>query len=315
MNLHHLRYFLTVARTGGFTPAARELHVTQPTVSNGVAELERGLGVRLFNRTGKQVALTLEGRTLMAYGQQIDDLVMAAEERVQGGQVLPGERFQFGAIDAAVIYLLPEVLKEYMHAYPEVQLSVQVAPSRYLVEDLLMNRSEFALISLPYEDARLDALALVEDDMPLVVGADHALAGGVEVAPARVVEDPLILFHADSVSRQIVDERFAEAGVLPRVVMEMRSPEAMRKLVEAGVGISFLPRMTVEESLTAGTLHEVAVTGMRFRRQIGMAWRRGRYFGPAIRRLMESVLERYGKLEEWRDQMPEGLEPVPVARE
>lgn len=304
MNLHHLRYFLAVARTGGFTPAARELHVTQPTVSNGVAELERSLGVRLFNRTGKQVALTLEGRSLLTYGQQINDLVMAAEEHIQGGQVVPGERFQFGAIDAAVIYLLPEILKQYMLAYPDVQLSAQVAPSRYLVEDLLMNRSEFALISLPYDDARLDTLTLVEDDMPLVVGSDHALAGQIEVSPARVVEEPLILFHADSVSRHLVDERFAEAGVVPRVVMEMRSPEAMRKLVEAGVGISFLPRMTVADSLAAGSLHEVEVAGMRFRRQIGMAWRRGRYFGPTIRRLLESVLERYGKLEEWSTRMP-----------
>lgn len=304
MNLHHLRYFLTVARTGGFTPAARELHVTQPTVSNGVAELERGLGVRLFNRAGKQVDLTLEGRTLLSYGQQIDDLVVAAEERVQGGRTLAGERFQFGATDAAVIYLLPEVLKQHMRAFPEVQLSTQVAPSRYLVEDLVRNRSEFALISLPYEDARIDTLSLVEDDMPLVVGAGHGFAGRTRVTAAKVVEEPLILFHADSVSRHIVDERFAEAGVAPRVVMEMRSPEAMRKLVEAGVGISFLPRMTVEESLGAGLLHEVGVSGMRFHRQIGMAWRRGRYFGAAIRHLMESVLERYGRLEEWRARMP-----------
>jgi len=304
VNLHHLRYFLSVARAGGFTPASRELHVTQPTVSNGVAELERGLGVRLFNRTGKQVELTLEGRTLLAYGQQIDDLVLAAEERVQRGHVLPGERFQFGAIDAAVIYLLPEVLKEYTRALPDVQLSTQVAPSRYLVEDLLMNRSEFALIALPYDDARIDALPLVEDDMPLVVGAGHALAGRTRVSAAKVVEEPLILFHADSVSRHIVDERFAEAGVVPRVVMEMRSPEAMRKLVEAGVGISFLPRMTVAESLAAGLLHEVAVTGMRFHRQIGMAWRRGRYFGPAIRQLMESVVRRYGVEEQWQALLP-----------
>lgn len=309
MNLQHLRYFLTVARTGGFTPAARQLHVTQPTVSNGVAELERGLGVRLFHRTGRQVALTLEGRTFMAYAQQIDDLVLAASERVNQGEVLPGERFQFGAIDAAVIYLLPQVLKEYMHAHPQVQLSVQVAPSRYLVDDLLMNRSEFALISLPCPDPRIATVVLVEDDMPLVVGAEHRFAGRGAVTPAEVVEEPLILFHADSVSRHLVDEAFAEAAVSPRVVMEMRSPEAMRKLVEAGVGISFLPRMTVEESLAAGALFEVPVAAMSFSRQIGMAWRRGRYLGPAIRRLMEAVLEGHGKREEWTAAQAEDAQP------
>ena len=67
MNLHHLRAFLAVARTGGFTQAARELHLTQPTVSSSVAELERGMGVRLFNRGSRRAELTIEGRTLMGY--------------------------------------------------------------------------------------------------------------------------------------------------------------------------------------------------------------------------------------------------------
>ena len=137
MNLHHLRYLLAVARTGSFSRAAEEMHVTQPTVSAGIGELEKGLGVRLFNRSGRQVSLTVEGRTLVNYGMQIQDLVDEATDRLNRRDVLPGEGFQFGAIDAAVTYLLPDILKNYMRDYPEVSLSVQVAPTRYLVEDLL----------------------------------------------------------------------------------------------------------------------------------------------------------------------------------
>ena len=92
----------------------------------------------------------MEGRTLVNYAMQIQDLVEEVEDHLQRRDVLPGEGFQFGAIDAAVTYLLPDILKDYMRAYPDVSLSAQVAPSRYLVDDLLMNRSEFAVISLPY---------------------------------------------------------------------------------------------------------------------------------------------------------------------
>ena len=144
MNLQHLRYFLAVARTGMFTQAAREMHVTQPTVSSGISELERSLGVQLFNRDSRHVALTSEGRLLMSYAIQVEDLLEEAGERLDRRDLEPGEGFQFGAIDAAVIYLLPEILKEYMRSYPSVALKTQVAPSRYLVEDLLMNRSESA---------------------------------------------------------------------------------------------------------------------------------------------------------------------------
>jgi DNA-binding transcriptional LysR family regulator len=299
MNLQHLRYFLAVARTGGFTRAAREMHVTQPTVSSGVSELERSLGVKLFNRDSRHVALTTDGRLLLSYAIQVEDLLEEAGERLERRDLEPGEGFQFGAIDAAVIYLLPEILKEYMRSYPGVALKTQVAPSRYLVEDLLMNRSEFALIHLPYSHPKIETVPIYRDEMPLVVGSGHRFAHRDEVDLAAVVEEPLILFHADSVSRKVVDEKLAEAGLELGAVMELRSPEAMRKLVEAGVGISFLPQLTVRESLASGALKTVGVRGVAFEREIGVAWRRGRYFGQAVRLLLEAVFAVYGGREVW----------------
>jgi DNA-binding transcriptional LysR family regulator len=297
MNLQHLRYFLAVARGGSFTQAARALHVTQPTVSSGIAALERDFGVRLFHRGSRRVELTMEGRLLVGYATQIEDALDEVQGRLARGHVQAGEGFRFGAIDAAVIYLLPDLLKQYMLDYPQVELKTQVAPSRYLVEDLLVNRSEFALISLPYAHPKLETVPIYQEAMPLVVGPDHRFAARSAVRLAEVVKEPLILFHADSVSRQIVDERLAEAGLSPSVVMEMRSPEAMRKLVEAGVGVSFLPELTVRESLDRGALRCVPVAGVKFGRQIGVAWRRGRYFGPAVRALLEAIFARYGGAE------------------
>ncbi|MFT5091084.1 MAG: DNA-binding transcriptional LysR family regulator [Candidatus Latescibacterota bacterium] len=306
MNLHHLRYFLAVARTGGFTPAAREMNVTQPTVSSGVGELERSLGVQLFNRDSRHVELSMEGRLLMNYALQIEDLLDEVGEKLERRELLPGEGFRFGAIDAAVIYLLPEILKKYMRDHPGVELNAQVAPSRYLIEDLLMNRSEFAVISLPYNHPKIETVTLYLDYMPLVVGSDHRFASLARITLAEVVKEPLLLFHADSISRKIVDERLAEAGLMPGAVMEMRSPEAMRKLVEAGVGISFLPQVVVSESVERGDLCIVEVEGVSFEREIGVAWRRGRYFGSAIRLLLEQIFAEYGGREEWLSKVGPG---------
>lgn len=303
MNLHHLRYFLAVSRTGGFTPAAREMNVTQPTVSSGISELERSLGVQLFNRDSRHVELTMEGRLLMNYALQVEDLLDEVGEKLARRELLPGEGFRFGAIDAAVIYLLPEILKRYMRENPGVELSAQVAPSRYLIEDLLMNRSEFAIVSLPYNHPKIDTVILYRDRMPLVVGSDHPFAKRTGIILAEVVKEPLLLFHADSVSRKIVDEKLSEAGLAPGAVMEMRSPEAMRKLVEAGVGISFLPEVVVSESVACGDLCIVEVEGVSFEREIGVAWRRGRYFGSAIRLLLEQIFAAYGGREKWLEKV------------
>ena len=299
MNLQHLRYFLAVARTGGFTPAARQMNVPQPTVSSAVLELEKSMGVQLFNRDNRHVALTTEGRLLLSYAVQVADLLEEASERLQRSDLEPGGGFQFGAVDAAVIYLLPEILKEYMRRYPGVVLKTQVAPSRTLVEDLLLNRSEFALIHLPYPHHRVAAVPIYRDEMPLVVGAGHPFAQCGEVDLAEVIKEPLILFHADSVSRKVVDEKLTESGLELGTVMELSSPEAMRKLVEAGVGISFLPRLTIRESLASGALKTVDVRGVAFEREIGVAWRRGRYFGQAVRLLLEAVFAAYGGGDQW----------------
>jgi DNA-binding transcriptional LysR family regulator len=293
MNLQHLRYLLAVARTGSFTRAAGTMSVTQPTVSTGISELESQLGVQLFNRNGRRVELTLEGRTLVNYAIRIQDLVEEASDSLTKRATQGG--FQFGAIDAAAIYLLPEVIHDFLAAHPDVELSVQVAPTRQLVDDLLENRSEFALITLPFKHERLRTLPLYRDRLVLVAGRAHRFAGQKAIALEDVVLEPLILFHEDSISRRAIDERFAEAGVSPRVVMAMRSPEAMRKLVEAGVGISFLPLLTVQDALETGDLVEVHVKSVRLSREIGLAWKAGRYFGPAIDTLLISVVLQFRK--------------------
>jgi DNA-binding transcriptional LysR family regulator len=295
MNLQHLRYLLAVSRTGSFTRAAGAMYVTQPTISSGISELESELGVKLFNRSGRRVELTIEGRTLVNYAVQIQDLVEEAGDRLANRKDVSGQGFQFGSIDAAAIYLLPGILRTYLKRNPDVELSVQVAASRYLAEDLLANRSEFAFISMPFDHPRLETLSLYRDRLILVVGASHGFAGRRTVTLDQVVREPLILFHDDSVSRRIIDEKLAEAGLSPRVVMAMRSPEAMRKLVEAGVGISFLPYLTVEDALKSGELREVGVKGVHFSREIGLAWKKGRYFGPAIQSLLSAVVKKFGK--------------------
>jgi DNA-binding transcriptional LysR family regulator len=295
MNLQHLRYLLAVSRVGSFTGAASAMHVTQPAISGGIAELESELGVKLFHRHGRKVELTSEGRSLMNYAIRIQDLVEEAGHRLINRKATQGETFQFGSIDAGAIYLLPDILRDYLAANPEVQLSVQVAPSRYLAEDLLMNRSEFAVLTLPFDHPRLDTLPLYTDRLVLCTGFAHPFSSKRSVTLDQVVKEPLILFQSDSVSRRLVDEKFAEAGLTPRVVMAMRSPEAMRKLVEAGVGISFLPFLTVQDALKSGALKEVRVKNVNMSREIGLAWKRGRYLSPAIQELLSTIADKFGK--------------------
>jgi DNA-binding transcriptional LysR family regulator len=299
MNLYHLNTFLAVARSRSFTRAADDLHLTQPTVSSGVNELEKSLGVKLFNRSGRSISLTMEGRMLVSYAEQIHDLTTEAQDRMHQREVEPGESFRFGAIDAAVIYLLPPVLEAYHSSFPQVNMSVQVDASRFLVDDLMAGRSEFGILTLPLDHPKIDTLPLHKEALTLVVGSGHALARRKRVKLDEVARETLILFHEGSVSRKPLDEHLAEAGLSPGRVMEMSSPEAMRKLVESGVGVSFLPWMTVQDSVAVGALTELSVVGVSMSRQIGLAWRRGRYFSPVIQAFLDLVVDAFDQSEAW----------------
>src|SRR6185503_12027788 len=191
MNLQHLRYLLAVSRLGSFTGAASAMNVTQPAISGGIAELESELGVKLFHRQGRKVELTSEGRSLMNYAVRIQDLVEEAGHRLTRRKAAMGETFQFGSIDAGAIYLLPDILRDYLAANPEVQLSVQVAASRYLAEDLLANRSEFAVLTLPFVHPRLETLSLCNDRLILCAGASHPFSRKRNVTMEQVVKEPL----------------------------------------------------------------------------------------------------------------------------
>jgi DNA-binding transcriptional LysR family regulator len=298
LNLHQLRYFLAVARSKGFTSAAQILNVTQPTVSNAISELEKSLKIQLFNRHSRYVELTMEGKIMMNYALQIEDTLGELEEKLRHHDI-GSEGFAFGAIDAAVIYMLPDLLKDFMGENPRMQLRAQVGPSRQLVDDLLLNNLEFALISLPFSHEKIDTLSLCNDSMPLVVGRNHTFAKKGRVEMVDVIAEPLLLFNSGSVSRQIVDDKLFELGLDPPKIMEMGSPEAMRKLVEVGFAVSFLPLMTVNDSLDNGNLCIVEVNGVNFRREIGLAWRRSRYFGPLIRKLVDLIVFSCNRKEEF----------------
>jgi DNA-binding transcriptional LysR family regulator len=248
----------------------------------------------------------MEGRMLVSYAEQIHDLTTEAQDRMHRREVEPGESFRFGAIDAAVIYLLPPVLEAYHDSYPQVDISVQVDASRFLVDDLMAGRSEFAVLTLPPDHPKIDTLPLHNDALTLVVGSGHPLATRKRVKLDEVARETLILFHEGSVSRKPVDEHLAEAGLAPGRVMEMSSPEAMRKLVESGVGVSFLPWMTVDESVKAGTLTELSVVGVRMSRQIGLAWRKGRYFSLAIQAFLDLMADAFGQTDAWVLKQKEG---------
>lgn len=246
-NLHmqQLAYLREVARRGSITAAAEALHVSQPALSQALGELGRRLGVVLFERAGRGRRLTEAGREVARF----------AEETLAGAEAL-GRRLALlrdgeagaltiGMIDAASLYVLPDVVRRYRAAYPVVELKLVVDTSETLLQRLRRFELDLAFVVGPVEEPDLDATEVLRE--PLYVYAP--VADDSDVAAAR-----WLLYPEGSRTRRIIDAAFARAGITPSVALESGNPAILRQMVALGLGWTVLPPAVAGEEPVANTL-------------------------------------------------------------
>ena len=282
-DLAPLRAFLAVAGEGGFSAAARALHLTQPTVSMQIRRLEEEWGERLFEREGKRVRPTPAGEHLIPRAEEV---VRAAENLAGAALDLRETRagdLQIGTTDVASIYVLPRAYRSFLERHPAVDLSVTVDGTLPLLESLRAGRIELAVATLPLPGDGWTTDVVDRDRLLPILPRRHSLAKRKRIRPEELAGTPMIAFKGNSVTRREVDRAFTEAGVRPRVAMEISSPEAIKKLVEVGLGFAVLPERSVRSEIAAGRLASPALAGVRLERRIGVVRLRDRYLSPAAR--------------------------------
>ena len=288
MELVDLETFVTAVREESLSAAARELFVSQPAVSVRIRRLERELGSPLFERSGRGVVPTPTGRRLyertVPLLRQLRDL---SQELDPEGPVRG--RLDLGATDLVAIYHLPRVLRGLRRAHPDIELAMHVEGTVSLTRLLERGDVELAIGTLPVPAREMEETALFTDALVVVAGPDHPLAAKRRVAPRRLVDETWILHKPDSVTRQLVEEFFATHGAPLRIAMEISSPEAIKELVHARLGISALPECAVRREIAGGRLVKIPVGGFRLERTSGLLQLRGRALsrpGRALRELL-----------------------------
>jgi LysR family hydrogen peroxide-inducible transcriptional activator len=290
--LRQLQYLKLLAEQGSFSRAAEAAHVTQPTLSAGVQELERILGGPVVDRARAGVILTPIGEEAVARASDIlaraEDLVQAAKS---AGQPLAG-RFRLGVIPTIAPFLLPRALPALPARFPKLRLFLREEQTQKLIAALKSGALDAALIALPYDTQGLETAPVCDDELLAALPANHPLLSSDAIPPERLSGDDLILLEDGHCLREHVlaacrieppkasDEGVFTATSLPTLV----------QMVGSGLGVSFLPAMAV-----AAGLAEEAPIGIRRlatenpRRQVVVAWRSGSSRGVEGRLLAETL--------------------------
>jgi LysR family hydrogen peroxide-inducible transcriptional activator len=290
--LRQLQYLKLLAEQGSFSRAADAAHVTQPTLSAGIQELERTLGSPVVDRGRTGVILTPVGEQAVRRAGEIlaqaEDLVQAARS---AGRPLSG-RFRLGVIPTVAPFLLPRVLPLLRVKHPELKLFLREDLTARLIAGLKSGALDAALIALPYDMTGLEYADVGADELAAVVPANHPLCARERVTPEALSGEELILLEDGHCLRDHALGACELDTPGGERAFAATSLHTLVQMVGSGLGVSLVPAMAVAAGLTDSA--PVAVRPLqaeRSRRDIVVAWRAGSSRGPDARLLAEALKE------------------------
>lgn len=283
MDLWQLHIFCRVVERKSFSKAAEIVHLSQPTVSSHIQDLEAHFGCRLIDRLSRQVVPTQAGRLLYSYARRLlalrdeTETAMAQHQgRLTGNLVIGGSTIPGG-------YLLPEVIGLFKKRYPQMTVSLVIADTAAVVAGILEGTLEFGVVGAESRERNILQEKLTDDQMRLIVPAGHPWAAKKKIPLASLLAEPYIARERGSGTLKSIQDSLARlghsAGEL-NVVAEMGSTEAIRQAIKSGVGVSILSNLAVAEDLRSGALQALTVEGLDLTRSLFLAHHRQRSLSP-----------------------------------
>ena len=291
-DFRQLEIFCHVVEQRSFTRAARAVHLSQASVSERIASLERTVGVRLLDRLGREVVPTAVGRRLFAGATALLDGRRELQRDLEGLTGIERGALELGASTIPGEYLLPATIARFRQRYPDVVFRVAIAATDGIIDRVARGELEIGVVGSRREVRHLAFTPLWHDELVLVVPADHPLAGRGELAPAELAGVPLIQRQRGSGTRRTWEERVTgELGeAAPRAVAELGSTAAVKAGVLAGMGGAVLSVRAVATELAAGLVATLRIAGVDLRRRFHLVADERRARSPLCERFVDALL-------------------------
>jgi LysR family hydrogen peroxide-inducible transcriptional activator len=288
MEVHQLRYFAALARTGNFSRAAEQCRVSQPSLSQQIQKLEEEVGERLFDRRGRATRLTAHGETLRHHAIKILDELEAAKRAIAEGQSLVHGTLALGVLPTIAPYFLPPILADFAGRYPGVHLLIQEDTTARLLELVLSYELDCAIVSLPIQDGRLEIERIFTEELLLALPPGHRLARRRRLTPADFETERLIVMKEGHCLGDQVLGFCERREIRPAIAFRSAQLETIQALVRAGLGLSLVPAMAVRAGHGASPLYR-SLPEPRPSREIVTIWPRLRPPDGAAREFLHAV--------------------------
>lgn len=301
-SLRQLRVFVTVAHARSFSRAGEIVGLSQSAVSHSVKELEQQTGVRLLDRTTREVALTEAGQQLASRLERVlDELHSTLREAGRVGTQLTG-KVRIAASQTISAHLIPQCIAESNRCYPEIDFVLHDRPQQWVLESIRQGEVDFGIVIDPGAVNDLQCETILSEPFLLLCRQDHRFARRESIDWHDLQSERLVLQDYASGSRPLIDAALAHFSVSTRIVQEIGHPATLFPMVEAGIGISVLPALALPLPQDSHLIVKRLTPGME--RQLMLARRKNRSLSTAAQALWEIVRAQAGELAAGRAQDP-----------
>jgi DNA-binding transcriptional LysR family regulator len=287
MDVRDLEVFLSVAKHLNFTRAGAAVHLSQPSVSVRMRQLERDLDSKLFEHLGKKVSLTEAGELLIPYATRVIAAMNDARHAIDELKGLERGSLRIGASTTPGMYLVPRAIAEFKKRYPKIEVHLAVKDTRQIEDGVIRNEFDFGFVGGHLAGDEVDVLPWISDEIILIVPLDHRLARKSSVTAQELSREKFILREQGSATRAVVATHLRKLRVNAEAVMEIENPESVKKAVQNGLGIAFISAFAAESDLKAKTLVAVKIRNVEIRRELKIVYRKDKHLSRAAKTFIE----------------------------
>lgn len=291
MEIKQLKTFLTVSKTLSFSKTASILNFAQSSISDQIKSLEKELDCKLFERLGRNITLSKEGKKLLEYALPILNLEEEAKQVLKQDN-LPSGTLTIATAETLGVYLLPELFTQYAKSYPEVELKIIVGKCEEFEDWLKSNKVDIAF-TFDYNAIHQEFICKTLQHIPLVLisNQEHYSDTTKKMDLFHLNGKNLILTQKECSYRRHLEELLNSVHVTPKSIMNMESIEAIKQYVKSGFGVSFLPKIAVEKELYTKELMSWSYRGFNYSSIAQSMYHKDKWLSPALKALLKMTDE------------------------
>ncbi|WP_309089986.1 cidABC operon transcriptional activator CidR [Domibacillus sp.] len=281
MDIKHLQYFIEVSNFNSFSKAADHLFITQPTISKMIKNLEVELGVELFDRSRKKLALTDAGKILLEQAKLVNKAFRNLETELDNLLELKTGHIRIGLPPIFDAHFFLKVVGLFHEKYPGITFQLKEEGSKSIEDAVEQNELDVGVIVLPTQDELFHHFAFMEEDLMLILPISHPLAGRVEIDLASLSSESFILFNKDFALNDRIISSCNDAGFQPRVISESSQWSFIEEMVASKLGISLLPESICRH--LSDHVCTVRVVNPSINWNLAIIWRKNQYLSYAAK--------------------------------